>query len=212
MDAWKAEYNVAEGEVLLGEPPRGLLLKTWESFTDKTYRRNIALNANWPDPPSDGWVIPPSAYAQITDIVRTLFVARYVDGVRFLINQFVSLANELGLEADVDLQAKPEGYYAAHLIVRMPMELPLADLSLNPVVVGVEIQVTTQMQELIRKLLHRQYERERMAPADDSWRWQWESPKFSLGYLGHIIHYVEGRMVNLRDAGPEPEEDADAIR
>lgn len=198
LSDWTAAYNIATGEVLLSEAPHGLLVKDWDSFVDKTYRRNVSLNDNWPDPPDGGWVLPPGWFSDITDIVRTMLVARYLDGVHFLGRRFVELAEEHALSADVDLQAKPEGYYAAHVIVRTPLRIPTVDLRYETREVGVEIQITTQIQEVLRALLHRQYARARMSPPDLSWQWNWDRPEFSVGYLGHILHYVEGRIVSLR--------------
>ena len=40
---------------------------------------------------------------------------------------------------------------------------------------------------------------------DDDMKWQWDykSDEFTANYLGHILHYVEGRIVELRDKQKE---------
>ncbi len=66
---------------------------------------------------------------------------------------------------------------------------------------NVEIQITTQIQEIIKVLLHKHYEENRKTtvPKDYKWQWDYKSPEFSSNYLGHIIHYVEGMIVEIRD-------------
>ena len=64
-----------------------------------------------------------------------------------------------------------------------------------------EIQVTTQIQEIIKTLLHKQYEEKRKVntPKDYKWQWDSKSPQFIPNYLGHIVHYVEGMIIEIRD-------------
>ena len=65
----------------------------------------------------------------------------------------------------------------------------------------IEIQITTQLQEVIRKLLHSYYEGKRKSFnfADQSWKWKYQSNEFSASYLGHILHYIEGLIVQTRE-------------
>ena len=62
-----------------------------------------------------------------------------------------------------------------------------------------EIQITTQVQELILNLLHKYYERRRNKIEPDNWQWDHASDEFATNYLGHILHYVEGMIVEVRE-------------
>jgi len=66
----------------------------------------------------------------------------------------------------------------------------------------VEVQVTTSIKEVIKKLLHTFYEDSRKSPRPPSIEeisWNYRSPQFNAAYLGHILHYVEGMIIEVRD-------------
>jgi hypothetical protein len=69
------------------------------------------------------------------------------------------------------------------------------------VIVSVEIQITTQLQEVIRLLLHKYYSEKRKKGSIDKVKWQWNSSseEFVANYLGHILHYVEGMILEIRE-------------
>jgi predicted NAD-dependent protein-ADP-ribosyltransferase YbiA (DUF1768 family) len=102
-----------------------------------------------------------------------------------------------------------EGHYAAHLCVCDTFEVPGERWDTKSVPVTVEIQITTQLQEAIRRLLHSYYEARRMLPVQERSDWQWEygSDEFVANYLGHILHYVEGMIMEVRDRQNSGEEE-----
>lgn len=175
--------------------------KHWDSFLKKTYRRNILENANWPKPPNGGWLIPENWLADTNDIVRTRLVVKYLDGVKFLTDKLELLPGVSDFLCD--FQAREFGYYAAHTYVSLAVEVPVSDWSLKSIQVQFEIQVTTQLQEVILRLTHKEYEARRMKPAADNSNWQWDyaSPAFQPNYLGHILHYTEGMIMEVRERG-----------
>lgn len=59
-------------------------IKSFESFLEKTYRKNILNNKNWPNEPQGGWLIPYTWYSQVNDILRTILIVKYLDGVEFI--------------------------------------------------------------------------------------------------------------------------------
>ena len=68
--------------------------------------------------------------------------------------------------------------------------------------VSIELQITTQLQEVIRKLLHSYYEnvRKRAGEREDvKWQWNYKSEEFAANYLGHILHYIEGMIMEVRE-------------
>lgn len=79
--------------------------------------------------------------------------------------------------------------------------------------------MTTQIKDVIKRLLHKYYEERRMPGTtyNADWRWNYRSDEFIANYLGHILHYVEGMILEVRDRSKERKdasrkEKKDAIR
>jgi len=196
------EYQVKNGYPLLIPNFRPeLLSKSFESFLIKTYRKNILENKAWPAELDGGWILPTNWFSRINDIVRTLFVVKYLDGVGFVKDKIASLCKEKGMNCEAYFEAREEGYYAAHLYTKQSFEIPKTDWDTERVGVSVEIQVTTQLQEVIRRLLHRYYERRRRMVSKplEKWQWDYKCEEFGANYLGHILHYVEGMIMEIRE-------------
>src|SRR5207249_4030342 len=105
-----------------------------------------------------------------------------------------------GFGMNVSLEAKTEGYYAAHLEARSTFEIPRIDWDTQLVEISVELQITTQLQEVILSLTHKFYEerREREPKRDQvGWQWDYQSPEFSANYLGHVLHFIEGTIIEV---------------
>jgi hypothetical protein len=197
------EYTQGTSYKLYAQPPdRELQRKPWASFLLKTYRRNILHNTNWPEAPDDGWVEPGNWFARVNDVIRATFVVKYLDGVEFLVNRLETEANNLGLPFSCDFEAKDEGYYAAHTYVQIDVDAPTQRFGTEILPIRLELQVTTQLQEVIRRLTHAQYEvrRVRDRPAMP-WQWDFRDESFVPNYLGHILHYLEGMIMEVRERG-----------
>jgi hypothetical protein len=195
-----SDYNL-----LLSIDTPELLIKPFSSFMLKTYRKNILNNEDYPNEPNIGWILPNNWYAKIEDIVRTYFVVKYLDGVDFLIGRIKNLCEDLGKECRVDMEAREEGYYAAHVYIMDVFEIPERDWGTKKSKTSIEIQITTQLQENIRKLLHNYYEQRRKMIKRNDIKWQWDylSDEFSANYLGHILHYIEGMIMEIREKQKE---------
>jgi ppGpp synthetase/RelA/SpoT-type nucleotidyltranferase len=202
-----AEYNDqyylnTDGYFLLTnlQPPPEIVTKPFESFLLKTQRRNILENPNWPSPPQEGWLLPDNWYSRIPDVVRTRFTVKYLDGVDFMVQAIASLCGEHACQSDISYEAREEGYYAAHLIVHSEADIPGETWDSLRIPVALEIQITTQLQEVIGRLLHKYYERRRSLreKPDLKWQWNYESDEFITNYLGHILHYAEGMIMEVR--------------
>lgn len=191
--------------LLLTRDKPTLYIKPFKSFLGKTLRKNVLQNQNWPDEPDDGWIFPNNWYSRIDDIIRTLIVVKYFDGVEFMVEKMQSLYEQHGLPCVPFFEAKEEGYYAAHLYTKREFEIPRPTWDTERVTVSIEVQITTQVQEVIRKLLHKYYEerRERLRKEDIKWQWNYESDEFIANYLGHILHYVEGMIMEIRERQKE---------
>lgn len=174
--------------------------KSFDSYLLKTYRRNIAENERWPEPPEGGWVVPDDGFSRLNDLVRTSFVVKYLDGVEFLAERLEEISGECGCTCTVDFEARMEGHYAAHLSVRDTFRVPDPKWNAEAISFSVEIQIITQLQEAIRKLTHKYYEARRQQPikARSNWQWKYRSDEFTANYLGHILHYVEGMIMEVR--------------
>ncbi len=209
-DFWKAfcselselgsAYYLRTGGFFFGAASDPIVtVKDWGPFWLKTYRRNVLENTRWPRPPSGGWLLPQDWYREITDVIRTKVVVRYLDGISDVVRLIAEGARKARHGSHVAYQASEEGYYAAHIDVRRRFEIPRADFDTDRVSAAVEIQVTTQVKDVIAELLHRYYAvRRASAPTDDMWQWDYLSDGFRSRYLGHMAHYLEGVIMDLR--------------
>lgn len=179
-----------------------LLYKPYDSLIDKSFRKNILNNQNYPNEPEDGWIEPNKWFFQIKDLVRTTFVVKYLDGVEFIVNKINELAIIHGYDFSVEYEARDVGYYAAHITIAK--NINIFDLSgkLNEISFSFEIQISTELQETIKELTHRIYEHIRVSPKikmDMKWQWDHQSIEFKSYYIGHILHYIEGMLIEVRD-------------
>jgi hypothetical protein len=207
LKEYNEEYLLKTGYPLLatGFKPK-LDIKPFDSFLLKTFRKNIIENKRWPDEPEGGWILSNNWYSRINDIIRTLFEVKYLDGVEFIISKVKSICKDRNMECRVFLKATEEGYYAAHLYTKQEFEIPRVTWDTERVDISIEIQITTQLQEIIRKMLHKYYEeRRRRLEREEGIKWQWnyKSDEFVSNYLGHILHYVEGMIMEIREKQKE---------
>lgn len=197
------EYLVETGYPLLivGQLKPELLVKPFDSFLLKTFRINILENENFPNEPQGNWILPDCWFLRIKDIIRTSFIVKYMDGVEFLIENIEKLSSQNGLETEASFEAREEGYYAAHLNIKSGFEIPKMNFETEKITTSIEIQVTTQLQEVIKRLLHKHYEerRNRIERPNRKWQWDYKSSEFSTNYLGHILHYIEGMILDVRE-------------
>lgn len=178
-----------------------ILIKTLDSLMIKAYRKNILNNINFPLAPEGGWILPANWFSNINDILRTTITVKYLDGVPILIEELSIIAREHNLKFVSSFEAREEGYYAAHGGVIHNFSIPNESFVPINVDLNIEIQVTTQIQEIIKTLLHKHYEQKRKVekPKDYKWQWDYKCPEFIPNYLGHIVHYVEGMIIEIRD-------------
>jgi ppGpp synthetase/RelA/SpoT-type nucleotidyltranferase len=197
-----AKYLVASKYPLIATYSPELLIKPWDSFLDKTYRRNIVNNPHFPDPPENGWLLPDNWYTSIHDVIRTTIIVRYLDGIPLLINFLREKANFANNQFESELEARAEGYYGAHCSCALECEISTLEWHRIFQQFSLEIQVTTSMKDVIKNLLHSYYESRRASGSTVTLQdlsWNYKSEDFVTGYLGHILHYVEGMILDVRD-------------
>jgi hypothetical protein len=101
-------------------------------------------------------------------------------------------------------------------VIHSTADVPKENWDSERIPVALEIQVTTQLQDVIGKLLHKYYEDRRMQASQPELKWQWnyESDEFLTNYLGHILHYAEGMIMEARTrqaASPTSEIDKEPV-
>lgn len=196
-----SEYYVGTGFLMTTSGPPEIIEKSWSSFWLKTYRRNVLDNRRWPRPPVGGWLLPETWHSQVSDMVRTRVIVRYLDAVEAVVDLLATVAREHRARCDVSYEATNEGYYAAHVGVSRRYEVPRATFGTERIRGAVEIQVTTQVKDVLQELLHKQYEARRLSESrpNDPWQWEYASHEFRSRYLGHLAHHMEGLIMDLRD-------------
>jgi hypothetical protein len=202
LEAYDQEYYLKNGFNLFnGNYKPSLSTKSFNSFILKTFRKNILENPQFPNAPIGGWILPNNWFSQIHDLIRTLFVVKYLDGVSYLKDQIAALCDKRDVYNESSFEAREEGYYAAHFLTRMPFEIPKINWDTEKVEFTIEIQITTQLQEVMRLLLHKYYDSARKKPVKpiEKWQWDYKSDEFCTNYLGHILHYVEGMIMEIRE-------------
>lgn len=188
----------------MATPNPVLVKKPFESAVNKSFRLNVLWNRNFPLEPSGGFVTPDTWFSQLDDVIRTTIVCRYIDGPSRLIAALTKRATQLGLAVTDRSVSRDEGYYGHHFYTRHPTLVARHNSVAEDGSVSLEIQVTTQMQDLLRALTHRFYEEDRLrSKPDSSWKWDFQSRKFTARYLAHTLHLVEALVVKVRDGADE---------
>jgi hypothetical protein len=184
-----------------------ILTKTFDSFLLKTYRLNVLENENWPEEPDGGWLVPPDWVSKVNDVVRTTIIVNYLDGVDYLLGKIENLAKEYSINLSCEMEARFEGYYAAHLYYESDIEVPRRDFDTEVRVIRLEIQISTQIKEVIKTLLHKYYEERRIEFVEEktNWQWNYRSDEFKTNYVGHMLHFIEGLIVEIRQRESERE-------
>jgi ppGpp synthetase/RelA/SpoT-type nucleotidyltranferase len=176
-------------------------VKPWASFWFKSYRRNVLDNPHWPESPDGGWWTPDRWHTTAKDVLRTRIVVRYLDAVVEVVQLLARLARRIGHRYEIDYEATDLGYYAAHVVIFRRFEVPARTFGTVRLVAPVEIQVTTEVKDVVQELLHKYYDEARRSaafPYDPQSRWNYDSDEFRSSYLGHMAHYLEGIIMNLR--------------
>lgn len=178
-----------------------LVQKPFASAVNKCFRKNCAGNQSFPNPPNGGWVTPVTMYSRLNDLLRSTLVCKYVDGPAKLAQFLNNRAASMGLASRFDAESREQGYYAYHFYVTIPVGLLQSDFSEVETLLQVELQISTQLQEVMRKVTHDFYEDVRSldVPDDGKWKWEIDSNRFRAGYVSHALHLLESIIVQLRN-------------
>lgn len=199
---WSEVYERnTRSELFMDSHGPHLVVKSFASVVEKTYRENILWNKAFPDEPKGGWVNERSLYSKVNDLVRGMLVCRFIDGPEFVASQISQYATRFALGNRSYSQERDDGYYAFHSYVAFPVSIFDAQWNQTETVIEVEIQITTQLQEVLRSLTHSLYEGQRLQVDDRSGKWKWDftSSRFKVGYLSHALHLLESVILESRD-------------
>jgi hypothetical protein len=179
-----------------------VLVKPYSSVLTKVYRINYLRNGQFPSAPKSGFVQYITLYDhdKMNDLLRGRLVCKYMDGPQLVAKGLKDFCNSHDLEF-LDYPMNNEmGYYAWHCYIRVPIEIMAGEVETKNM--WFELQITTQLAELITGLTHGLYEGHRVSASrttDDEWRWQPKSQRFRSAYLGHSLHLLEGIILTFRD-------------
>lgn len=195
------EYYAKTHFHLFAEEVTEVFIKPYDSMVDKTFRKNVVLNNNWPNEPEKGWIDPSYPFEKLNDLLRTTIIVKYLDGAEFVLKKIEELALKNNYNFRCDYEAKDKGYYAIHAYISPTFEIQNLFWDTENKKIQVEIQITTQIQDTIKKLTHEYYEKRRSKITNDelTWQWNYKSDEFALNYMGHILHYLEGMIMEIRD-------------
>ena len=176
-------------------------IKPFDSVLEKTFRVNILGNRDFPSAPPNGWVTPDTCFSCLDDVIRSTIVVRYLDDPERLAVLLVNMLKQFSVESEYKPRSLDSGYYAYHFYFKV--EVSITDERWQSVsrMITAEIQITTQLQEIMKSLTHTFYRTTRIKPRsfDESWKWDHKSPRFLGSYLGHTLHLLEGMIVQLRE-------------
>lgn len=204
IKGWDDEFYSEKGvHLFTKDDTPEVVIKPLKSLLNKTYRKNVLKNDSFPNKPDNGWVTHNNWFDVVHDIIRTSFEVKYLDGVKFLESKLKDLSEKTGMTDSYrsSFEARDDGYYAVHAAIRLPLNLITRNWELEEHIIEIEIQITTELQEMIKMLLHKYYEKNRInnAPKDYKWQWDYDSEQFIPNYMGHIAHYIEGMIVEIRE-------------
>ncbi len=199
------EYKAKTGSDLFvnsAPPDLRFYTKSPEATVNKLFRVNVVWNQRWPSAPKKGWVHPYELFGGLDDIVRTRWTCKYFDGPAFVLERLESLATSHSLAFESGTRELDEGYYSHHAYITADVEIVDVNFAAKQTKATLEIQLTTQLQEVLQNLTHKQYEERRVVfqPDRKAWKWEHTSDAFRTAYLGHTLHLLEGLILDLRDS------------
>jgi ppGpp synthetase/RelA/SpoT-type nucleotidyltranferase len=133
-------------------------------------------------------------------------VCKFIDAPKILAEALTNHAVSAGCTGRHIHRSTDEGYYAFHHYTAFQVEVVDDEWNSQTTNMEFEIQLTTQLQEVLRELTHPLYETAKLAigPRDDQWKWDYDTPRFQTSYLGHTLHMIEAMIVQVRNTGKAP--------
>lgn len=194
------------------EKSLNLKIKKFENMQEKSFRIDVLKNEKWKNSNEKwiddyNWITPLNCFEKLNDIIRTRVFIRYLDGVKLVLEVLDKLAEIHNYKAETTFKSDVKGYYGVHFVVKFPVSITNFYSETESILVNIEIQICTQISEVINELLHRYYEKQRLdiSGIDKDWQWNYECDEFMPAYLGHMSHYIEGMIMEARKKIPKKE-------
>lgn len=179
--------------------------KKFENMLKKCYRWDVLENDKWDLENIDwqdgySWTHPLNCYLRMSDIIRTRITLRYIDRIDETLSAVLQTAVDYGLEILHEYVVEEDGYYGVHVDVKYLVKIIKEDWTEEEIQLNFEIQITTQIKDVVNEILHEYYEYNRLRKEKvEEWQWDYENINFLPSYLGHISHYIEGMLLYARD-------------
>lgn len=177
--------------------------KPFRSTLHKLYRHNVVFNHHYPEEPRDGGLIHAiNLYERIDDLLRTQLVCKYMDGPKFVCTALAAHCRSSTIDHKFHEMSTDAGYYAWHFYMRAPVQVMIAEGDVQTHPMWFEIQLSTQLAELITSLTHGLYQERREGRPKrgaNEWKWEARSPQFQSAYIGHGLHLLEEVIQTFRD-------------
>jgi ppGpp synthetase/RelA/SpoT-type nucleotidyltranferase len=146
-----------------------VLQKSFKSAIEKLYRKNVLYNRSYPDAPPDGVIKVRHLYENIDGLLRTRLVCKYMDGPKYVCEQLTEHCKLYNIDSYFRELSTDAGYYAWHFYFKAPVEI-MINKTVEETQILVEIQITTQLAEVISSLTHGLYEARRSGQVDTEGR------------------------------------------
>jgi hypothetical protein len=202
VDEQNKQYEQRTGAPLLMTGDLTVHRKPFTSAIEKCFRINVLRNRKFPEAPRGGWVTPENWYMRFDDLIRSTLVCKFLDGPGILAHALDRYASDNGLIGRHVPRNTDEGYYAFHHYTAFCLDIADSEWNTQTITTELEIQLTTQLQEVLREFTHPLYEKARITAAerDDRWKWDYDTPRFRTSYLGHTLHMIEAVILQVRDS------------
>lgn len=181
-----------------------VLIKPFQSVKNKIFRINCAWNRDFPSAPKKFPFVSKDNFLEhdkINDLFRTRLVCKYMDGPEFIALGIKEMCDQKNIEFRHYSMSTENGYHSWHCYMKISGEILSGD-EVAVRQIWLEIQITTQLTELITGLTHDLYDGARnlsSSRSDTDWKWRPESQQFKATYLGHTLHLLEGIIQTFRD-------------
>ena len=179
-----------------------LYRKPFSSALNKLYRVNVLYNRLYKPDRNDTKINAENIYESIEDLLRSRLICKYMDGPRFVSDELKQYCERNRIAYKLRALGTEGGYYAWHFYFRAPAEIMRENVAVVTCPIWVEIQLSTQLAEVITSLTHGLYEQRRegiVEGGEQDWRWEANSQRFRSAYIGHGLHLLEGIIQTFRD-------------
>ena len=215
LQTWNYQYEQKNKVELFKDKPT-LVHKPFKSFEEKIYRKcrdctkrkldcmktcKLVTNENFPI----------NFFGVFDDVIRTQIIVKYIDGVELLRNHVLDLKNSIDrIKIDSRYVSNKQGYYALHMYIKEKYPVLNQNYGTSIQKIQYEIQMTTEMKILVKNELHKYYESDRICIDDkkdsEFWAGAFDNYEFKLRHIGHMVHFIEVLLVEIRDKKGETNE------